>query len=154
MHMAWTSSRRDEKLGFIGLRGLRPISTAMLDVRETRVREGPVEVVTLQTVTNTPRRRTLSESYEHALTPVGELPPVRRRRLKAESSARGRAILRLQPGKHSQHLQECKRKRKCATAPEARHTSVSACQRMDPDRQRLELERQVRIDSAPDGSCL
>ena len=30
-------------------------------------------------VTSTPHRRTLSESYEHKLTPVGELPAVRRR---------------------------------------------------------------------------
>ena len=49
----------------------------MLDVRETRVREGPLEVVTLQALTNTPRRRTLSESYKHILTPIGELAQVR-----------------------------------------------------------------------------
>ena len=49
----------------------------MLDVRETRVREGPLEVVTLQALTNTPRRRTLSESYKHILTPIGELAQAR-----------------------------------------------------------------------------
>ena len=85
-------------------------------VRETQVREGPLEVVTLQAETNTPRRRMLSESYEHVLTPIGELPPVRRKRLKAESSARSRALLRLQPSKHAQHLQKRKRKRSDANA--------------------------------------
>ena len=34
--------------------------------------EGPLEGVMLQMATSTPRRRTLSESYEHKLTPVGE----------------------------------------------------------------------------------
>ena len=73
-------------------------------VQEKRVREGPVEVVTLSAETSTPRRRTLSTSYEHVVTPLGELPRVRRMRLKAESSARSRAMVRLQPAKQAQHL--------------------------------------------------
>ena len=64
-------------------------------------------MVTLQVVTSTPSRRTLSTSYKHLLTPVGERPPVRRFRLKAESSARSRAMQRLQPSKHAQLLEEC-----------------------------------------------
>ena len=55
----------------------------MEDVGEMRVREGQVEVVTLLVETNTPRRRTLSESYEHVCSPIGEHPRARRKRLKA-----------------------------------------------------------------------
>jgi len=84
-----------------------PVQSMLQEVRETRVREGPLEVVTLQVVTRTPSRRTLSTSYKHLLTPVGERPPVRRFRLKAESSARSRAMQRLQPSKHAQLLEEC-----------------------------------------------
>ena len=98
----------------------------MEDVRETRVREGPLEVVTLEVVTDTPRRRTLSESYKHILTPIGELPPVGQKRLKAESSARSRAILRLQPKQHAQQLLARKIRRDAAPR-KPRHAGHQSC---------------------------
>ena len=70
------------------------------------------EKITLTTVTTTPRARSLSASYLRERTPVGELPPARRKRLKAESSARSRAMCRLYPERHAQHkAAECARKR-------------------------------------------
>ena len=72
------------------------------DVRETRVRDGPREEVTLSVVTSTPRQRKLSESYQRQCTPIGELPPAGRKRRSAESSARSRAMLRLQPENQAQ----------------------------------------------------
>ena len=70
------------------------------------------EKITLMTVTTTPRARSLSASYLRERTPVGELPPARRKRLKAESSSRSRAMCRLYPERHAQHkAAECARKR-------------------------------------------
>ena len=62
-------------------------------VRESnRVREGSVEVGTLQVETivhaRTPRRRTLSESYTRQCTPSSKVPEAWRKRRSAESSAR------------------------------------------------------------------
>ena len=99
----------------------------MEDVREMRVREGQVEVVTLLVETNMPRRRTLSESYEHVCPPIGEHPRARRKRLKAESSARSRAMLRLHPGTHAQHLQKLKEKRDAGTVSNASRGQAACC---------------------------
>ena len=121
---------------------------AMDGVQEKRVREGPVVVVTLSAETSTPRRRTLSTSYEHVVTPLGELPRVRRMRLKAESSARSRAMVRLQPAKQAQHLADQKRKRDAAPKParDARQQRVHAP--LDSDWQRCEMERQLMEQEA------
>ena len=89
----------------------------LLGARELRVREGPLEVVTLQIESITPRRRTLSESYVHAWTPNGELPLARRARLNRSSSARSRAMLRLQP-------------------PKSRHSTFSHAERIEKLRQK------------------
>ena len=62
------------------------------------------ETVTLQAETRTPRRRQLSASFKRVRTPPGELPPARRLRLKAESSACSRATCRLDPEKHGEYL--------------------------------------------------
>jgi hypothetical protein len=66
----------------------------------------------------TPRKRDLSASFVRICTPPGELPPHRRKRLKAESSARSRALCRLQPKKHTKYLEaERERKRNSAKLP-------------------------------------
>ena len=122
------------------------------------MREGPLEVVTLQMVTSTPHRRTLSESYEHKLTPVGELPAVRRLRLKAESGARSRAMQRLQPRMHAQHLQERKRKRdapvvRCADGHGVGHGVHKHTTTLAPECQQREVERQLQELAQPTGSC-
>ena len=73
---------------------------------------GRHEKITLTTVTTTPRARSLSASYLRERTPLGELPPARRKRLKAESSSRSRAMCRLYPEKHTEHkAADCERKR-------------------------------------------
>ena len=117
-------------------------------VRERRVREEPLEVVTLLVETSTPQRRTLSESYTHVRTPIGELPMARRARLNASSSARSRAMLRLQPAKQEQRLAERKRKRDAAPKKRrdagrgrTRTQKDSAWQRAEVDRQLMELAR-------------
>ena len=72
---------------------------------------GRHEVLTLQSETTTPRRRTLSASFVRERTPIGELPPARRQRMNSERKARARALGRLDPIKHQQHL-EAERTRK------------------------------------------
>ena len=72
---------------------------------------GRHEVLTLQSETTTPRRRTLSASFVRERTPIGELPPARRQRMKNEGKARARALGRLDPIKHQQYL-EAERTRK------------------------------------------
>ena len=59
---------------------------------EMRVRMGSREVVTLQAETTTPRRRKVTNSYERQCTPAAELYPAGRKRRKAESNARSRAL--------------------------------------------------------------
>ena len=65
---------------------------------------GTHETITLHAETRTPRRRTLSASFVRKCTPPGEVPPARRKRLKAESSTRSRAMCRLEPEKHTKYL--------------------------------------------------
>ena len=125
---------------------------AMQGVQESRAREASVKVVTLQVETITPRRCTLAASYNRQCTPDGELPADWQNRAQsAESSARRRAMCRLQPDRHKQQLAD--RKRKCdaarAAAPKARraeHVYVGCP--MDSDSQRAEVERQLRELSA------
>ena len=71
-----------------------------------------------------------------------------RKRLKAESSARSRAMLRLQPAKQAQHLADRKRKRDAAPKPAraARQQRVHAP--LDSDWQRCEMERQLMEQEA------
>ena len=76
------------------------------------------EKITLTAVTTTPRARSLSASYLRERPPVGELPPARRKRLKAESSARSRAMRRLYPEKHAQY-KAAERARKTPASGEA-----------------------------------
>ena len=124
----------------------------MQGVRESRAREGSVEVVTLQVLRcSTLRRRTLAASCNRQCTPDGELPADWRKRRSAESSARSRAMCRLQPDRHEQKLAERKRKRDAAraAAPKARraeHVRVGCP--MDSDSQRAKVERQLRELSA------
>ena len=123
----------------------------MEDARETRVRDGPLEVVTLHVVMDTPRQRKLSESYTRQWTPIGELPAARRKRRSAESSARSRAMCRLQPGKHAQQLADRKRKRDAA--PKQRRDAGRGRTRpaqMDSEWQRAEIDRQLRCTN---GDC-
>ena len=89
-------------------------------VRETAVGSpgGRHETITLQAETTTPRARTLSASFVRECTPLGELPPAQRQRKKNEGKAWARASLRLDPVKHSQHL-EAERARKSGAAQRA-----------------------------------
>jgi hypothetical protein len=81
---------------------------AMQVVGETRVPKGSREVVTLHAETTTPRRRKITDSYERQCTPTaaepGELYPARRKRRKAESSARSRSLCRLDASKQGAYL--------------------------------------------------
>ena len=88
-----------------------PLSRTMWRlVGETRVRKGFREVVTLQAETTTPRRRKLTDSYERQCLPTAaapaELYPAGRKRRKAESSARGRALCRLDASKQGVYLEK------------------------------------------------
>ena len=78
-------------------------------VGETRVRKGFREVVTLQAETTTPRRRKVSNSYERQCTPAAELYPAGRKRRKAESSARSRALRWFDATRHDVKERERKR---------------------------------------------
>ena len=72
-------------------------------------------MITLHSETVTPRRRTLSASFVRERTPIGELPPAHRQRMKNEGKARARALGRLDPVKHEQYLKaERARKRDAA----------------------------------------
>ena len=79
-------------------------------VSETRVRKGSREVVTLHAETTTPRRRKITDSYERQCTPTAaepaELYPAGRKRRKAESSARSRALCRLDASKQGAYLEK------------------------------------------------
>ena len=79
---------------------------------ETRVRKGSREVVTLQVETTTPRRRKVTNSYERQCTPAAELYPAGRKRRRAESSARSRALRWFDATRHDAYLvKERERKR-------------------------------------------
>ena len=67
-----------------------------------------------------------------------------RPRLKKSSSARSRAMLRLQPARHAQHLGERKKKRK--TAPKTmRDVGQQRACHVESDWQRHEVERQITV---------
>jgi hypothetical protein len=90
--------------------------------RETRERKGQVEVVTLHVVTDTPRRRALSDSYEHKLTrSVSALgfsgSGSRQSAVPAAEHCAGH-----HPDKHAEHLAE-RNKRKCDVAPNPPHSN-------------------------------
>jgi hypothetical protein len=96
-------------------------------VGETRVRKGFREVVTLQAETTTPRRRKVSNSYERQCTPAAELYPAGRKRRKAASSARSRALCWFDATKHDAYLvQERERKRDAAKRERPQATSAPA----------------------------
>ena len=104
------------------------------------------ETVTLQAETQTPRRRTLVASFVRERTPPGELPLGRRKRLKAESSARSRARCRLDPEKHDQYL-VTERARKTLSrgvhppAVQYGPWRQKACERMRAERDRSRAEQ-------------
>jgi hypothetical protein len=79
-------------------------------VSETRERKGSREVVTLHAVTTTPRRRTVTDRYERQCSPTAsepaELYPAGRKRRKAESNARSRALCRLDASKQGAYLEK------------------------------------------------
>ena len=89
-------------------------------VAETAVasQDGLHETVTLWAETATPRRRPVSESYKRVRTPLGELPPARRRRKKTESMVRSRAVLKLHPIEHDRHLEADRARKKEAARRE------------------------------------
>ena len=113
-------------------------------------RGGGHETVTLQAVTETPRRRTLVASFVRERTPPGELPLGRRKRLKAESSARSRARCRLDPEKQYQYL-VTERARKTLSrgvhppavqyGPWRQKHGQKACERMRAERDRSRAEQ-------------
>jgi len=123
-----------------------------MSVRESRVREGTCEVVTLHMETTTPRRRTLTESFRRQCTPGGEVPEARLKRHSVQSSARSRAMCRLQPDKHRDSLAERKRKRDAvpktnrAANPPFAPAPAPATAKLpvrDPVWQRCEVDRQI-----------
>ena len=123
-----------------------------MSVRESRVREGTCEVVTLHMETTTPRRRTLTESFRRQCTPSGEVPEARLKRHSVQSSARSRAMCRLQPDKHRDSLAERKRKRDAvpktnrAANPPFAPAPAPATAKLpvrDPVWQRCEVDRQI-----------
>ena len=79
-------------------------------VSETCERKGSREVVTLHAVTTTPRRRTVTDSYERQCSPTvsepAELYSAGRKRRKAESNARSRALCRLDASKQGAYLEK------------------------------------------------
>ena len=121
-------------------------------IREKRRREGSKMVVTLLLQTSTPRHRQLSEFYVRECTPDGLEPgKSRRKRQSAESSARGRAMCRLNYDTYQQHL--AKERRRVLASRKAQRDAASerAPSRMESDWQQREVERQV--PSARRRSC-
>ena len=57
-------------------------------------KDGRHEIVTLRTVTSTPRARAVSATYKRECTPLGESQPAKRQRQKNEGKARARAVCR------------------------------------------------------------
>ena len=112
------------------------------------------ETITLRAETTTPRRRTLLATYVRQRTPPVELPPARRKRLKAESSARSRALCRLNPEKHTQYLL-AERKRKqdaaptlasAATRPQQRRCVTSLAMHVDPPSPEWKQKARERVN--------
>ena len=104
-------------------------------------RGGGDETVTLQAVTETPRRRTLVASFVRERTPPGELPLGRRKRLKAESSARSRARCRLDPEKHDQYLIKERERKTLSRGVQYGPWRQKACERIRAERDRSRAEQ-------------
>ena len=96
-------------------------------LRVARVRKGSREVVTLHVETTTPRRRTLQTSYERQCTPSAEQYDERRKRTKAESSARNRAMCRLDATRHDAYREkERERKRGAPKRERVQETAATS----------------------------
>ena len=110
---------------------------------------GRHEKITVTAVTTTPRARSLSASYLRERTPVGELPPARRMRLKAESSARSRAMCRLYPEKHAQYkVAERARKTHCRD-----ESAVQYGPWQQKARERIKAERSTWCEAKRQRQC-
>ena len=115
----------------------------LLGARELRVREGPLEFMTLQIETNTPRRcppfgvvRARLDAERRASS--GSTRPAQQ----VKFSARSRAMLRLQPKKQAQHLLARREKRNAA--PKIMRDVVDErANPLDSDWQRREIQRQL-----------
>ena len=97
-----------------------------MEVREAAVASpgGRHETVTLQAETRTPRARTLSASFVRERTPMGELPPARRQRMKNQGNNRARALVRLDPLEHERYLEAERTRKKHAALRVARGEQV------------------------------
>jgi len=96
-------------------------------LRVARVRKGSREVVTLHVETTTPRRRTLQTSYERQCTPSAEQYDEWRKRTKAESSARNRAMCRLDATRHDAYrAKERERKRGAPKRERVQETAATS----------------------------
>ena len=91
-----------------------------------RVRKGSREVVTLQVETTTPRRRKLTNSYERQCTPAAELYPAGRKRRKAESSARSRALRWFDATRHDAYLVKERERKRAGGSKRERPQATSA----------------------------
>ena len=109
-------------------------------------RGGGHETVTLQAETQTPRRRTLVASFVRQRTPPGELPLGRRKRLKAESSARSRAMCRLDPEKHDQYLVKERERKTLSRGVQYGPWRQKACERIRAERDRSRAEQNAATD--------
>ena len=95
-------------------------------VGETRVRMGFREVVTLQAETTTPRRRKVTNSFERQCTPAAELNPAGRKRRKAESNARSRALCWFDATRHEAYLVKERERKRADAAKRERPQATSA----------------------------
>ena len=102
------------------------------------------ELVTLHVGTNTQCQRKLSESYTRQCTPVGEPLDAWRMRRSAKSSARSRAMCRLQPAKQAKHLSDCKRKRDAAPKKACVAGREQRRAKKDSEWQQAEIDRQLQ----------
>ena len=100
------------------LSSLLPLVVMLVAETAVASQDGLHETVTLWAETATPRRRPVSESYKRVRTPLGELPPARRRRKKTESMVRSRAVLKLHPIEHDRHLEADRARKKEAARRE------------------------------------
>ena len=91
-----------------------------------RVRMGSREVVTLQAETTTPRRRKVTNSYERQCTPAAELYPAGRKRRKAESSARSRALRWFDATRHDAYLVKERERKRAGGSKRERPQATSA----------------------------
>ena len=91
-----------------------------------RVRMGSREVVTLHAETTTPRRRKVTNSYERQCTPAAELYPAGRKRRKAESSARSRALRWFDATRHDAYLVKERERKRAGGSKRERPQATSA----------------------------